>query len=1677
MVEQQQRHRGGGQGASSSSATVVERRRTGEHREKEKRGLRRRLEQLQEALKGEQLRRVCKGKGSVEGKEEEEALVEEISTVLGDPGVLFCELRRVYGPYVRRRRREKGKGGEEEEEEEEEDSLRLLERLMRLRRSRYLYQLLAWREHWWERVGGGRGVRRGGRKGMEGRSNYMSCGEEIIELLLRELNISIQQAVTEGGGRGSGGSWSAAIGAAGGANKKIKAQNMMVTQRKEEGGGKEETEEEEVMVAGASNSHNGNYSRALLSSVGVGDTATASGSVRRSGAVHTEEENGVEVGEEEALYLQVRAMVVQQGKWGTGEMNGGLEGEEGAGEEGGDVYARGGLRRIAGHVTFDIIRVLEQLSQGDGLFFSKRNIREGQSEGVDVCGRVISMLKVVYAQLRDCMASRRNVEIAGDEGEGDNDGQCGFLVDVCTHLLDWMLRAARCNAVVRREYAKPLSDLLQYLLLDVNVNMLNKGGLSRRGLRNAEGVELQGGAQENELNGIGRIRLQLNEGALHSLPKLRAHCLHALGHVCDISGYDKRYGEVYKKDNMDLNDGELSAQLCCTVFLKDNDPRVRAAALRSLIVLHRRGGVLDFDLCFDQIYGLTRDDSESVRIEVVKLLWIFSNTCPNEQYTCSTNDVFLTDTERIAQEEHEVLTSTGINVRNGLAASGNEVMGARDTSAALNDAANRNGASFLTGGAVRSNRRMRLIDCGFCTLCDLLNDYSVRVRVIAGSFLGQLKNVDEALLMQTLDKKLMSHMKKTSGYGKFAKRKEGRIAEQSSAVASMLNMKTNASQTSTQKPNWIQGKTQNAPSPLVGNSPVTSRGPSPSAFGSGASTGAGVKRKRKGAGQSGQSSSNRRGSLAPEGDSEMGGEDEERLVNSGSCGAFVLGLEDEFYEVRNNSIDAVCELSLSSAEFAKESLDFLTDMLNDEIDSVRLNAIHSLTKLGDIVELDEEQLKIVLSVLDDSNPEIRRSVHRLLAAAKLSNIVCLSACVSAFLRNLELFPNDHHSLWTSLKQLGCKYPVFCEFLFDSLLGIDPVFAQAEPNVDSSRYISILILIFNAAVQNERMTSLFPIFLKRHYEYLRDKYPHLIPQHLYIQPVGMSLIEQIGADRGPQQREASSHKNRESECSNARVDGSSGATTTAGEGSFADGVFVVDGLNHQRATSSSSGGDASNPGLDGVIRIIDSGIESLGVYAQRLVRNRSAGESESLESGLLAPEYLACIEKVRESLRVCIRDLKHLKQLDRSYMGPVAEYYLLMVDFILHYTNLTEIMGKPGRNARESVTGIIGNLKHIVAQMQFSFVGLDMKSLLVMRQWKILLSVIEFAEQFREENSREWALYTCGTNAIFREENELPILFIRRLFSQIFSFERDCISSGLRELQFGNEVIQSIMRPFTGEAPTSTLSEGSMSWGQSGIFSALEQVVPRHASLTLQRGSSIPLQRIRQMQAWLVGPTSSRERPQEFICGMPILMDIDISFCNVTDLCRSSLVISLSFPDGSRLYHRPRQECFEITSAMEGSLRVPLTVNVHAISSLSYIEICLCRVVSERDVNLNSGSLSEDVGNSSKESKMTLNESGSGGYLRKIAKAIPKEIGSAEEEAESFSQRNPNESADRMDIAELSTVVPSLTQARLHEEGQLRLYDHSFADSVFLEPNEELNDNFVLVNLMAAKKCFVRPRGK
>nr|XP_018670091.1 integrator complex subunit 4 [Ciona intestinalis] len=319
-----------------------------------------------------------------------------------------------------------------------------------------------------------------------------------------------------------------------------------------------------------------------------------------------------------------------------------------------------------------------------------------------------------------------------------------------------------------------------------------------------------------------------------------------------------------------------------------------------------------------------------------------------------------------------------------------------------------------------SDEKLRLVDDAFAYICNMFNDSSYKVRAEAARLLGSMHLVSDSFLFQTLDKKLMSDLRRKKSLNEQAK--EGFVEEFSSGAK------------------WAD------------DAPIKDHNP----------------------------------------DSNM-------LMSSGACGAFVHGLEDEMMEVRSAAVDSLTELASqrSSSSFAQAALDFLVDCLNDEIEAVRLNAVNSLHKIVEHVTLLEDQLDNVHSAMEDACKDIREGIHQLLSSCRLMSKACLYDTVMMLLKNLSKYPQDRRSIWRTQQHVGKRHSELVYLLVPQLLSCHPFFATSEPEMDDPSYIAILILVFNAAESCPSMTQLFPEHVVRHYQYLRDSIPDLVPQNIKL----------------------------------------------------------------------------------------------------------------------------------------------------------------------------------------------------------------------------------------------------------------------------------------------------------------------------------------------------------------------------------------------------------------------------------------------------------------------------------------------------------------------------------------------------------------------------------------------------
>jgi len=106
---------------------------------------------------------------------------------------------------------------------------------------------------------------------------------------------------------------------------------------------------------------------------------------------------------------------------------------------------------------------------------------------------------------------------------------------------------------------------------------------------------------------------------------------------------------------------------------------------------------------------------------------------------------------------------------------------------------------------------------------------------------------------------------------------------------------------------------------------------------------------------------------------------------------------------------------------------------------------------------------------------------------------CVKMVFDNILTNLKKYPQDKKSIWKCLEGVGKNHPWVILPLVPTLLATHPYLDTPERQPEEPDYVCVLILVFNAAKGCNTMSTLFDENLLKHYHYLRDTLPHLVPE--------------------------------------------------------------------------------------------------------------------------------------------------------------------------------------------------------------------------------------------------------------------------------------------------------------------------------------------------------------------------------------------------------------------------------------------------------------------------------------------------------------------------------------------------------------------------------------------------------
>ncbi|KAK6943423.1 hypothetical protein RJ641_024525 [Dillenia turbinata] len=200
-----------------------------------------------------------------------------------------------------------------------------------------------------------------------------------------------------------------------------------------------------------------------------------------------------------------------------------------------------------------------------------------------------------------------------------------------------------------------------------------------------------------------------------------------------------------------------------------------------------------------------------------------------------------------------------------------------------------------------------------------------------------------------------------------------------------------------------------------------------------------------------------------------------KKLSSSAAGAFIHGVEDEFYEVRQSACRALGMLSVLSVHFAGKAIDLLMDVLNDDSIVVRSQALESLYCLVscDCLKVEETHMHMFLATLLDNSTSIRSATRKVLKFIKLHDKSMFESCVEGLLENLERYPQDEADVLSALFNVGRSHGTFAISLIEAFFEELEPSSRGKLDFDSTRVAALLMLAISSPFSHEPCVSAIP----------------------------------------------------------------------------------------------------------------------------------------------------------------------------------------------------------------------------------------------------------------------------------------------------------------------------------------------------------------------------------------------------------------------------------------------------------------------------------------------------------------------------------------------------------------------------------------------------------------------------
>ncbi|KAJ0979408.1 hypothetical protein J5N97_014882 [Dioscorea zingiberensis] len=196
---------------------------------------------------------------------------------------------------------------------------------------------------------------------------------------------------------------------------------------------------------------------------------------------------------------------------------------------------------------------------------------------------------------------------------------------------------------------------------------------------------------------------------------------------------------------------------------------------------------------------------------------------------------------------------------------------------------------------------------------------------------------------------------------------------------------------------------------------------------------------------------------------------------SRAAGAFIHGIEDEFYQVRAAACNSLGMLAVFSVQYADDALNLLMYMLNDDVVIVRLQTLQTLFHMATCRRLvfQEKHMHMFLGLLADNSILIRGIARKVLRLVKLPTLEVFQSTVHTLVKNLEAYPEEEEDIFLAVFFVGKNHGKFAAKLVEGFAEKIVPSSGGELSLDSPQLALLLMLTVSLCFLHKKLVSEIP----------------------------------------------------------------------------------------------------------------------------------------------------------------------------------------------------------------------------------------------------------------------------------------------------------------------------------------------------------------------------------------------------------------------------------------------------------------------------------------------------------------------------------------------------------------------------------------------------------------------------